>query len=458
MNVRATCLLLCVFVNYVVESLKTESGPQHDRVVVCYVSTWATYRKGRGQFTIDDIDPRLCTHLVYAFAGLNASSSSIQSLDPYNDLEEDYGKGSYKKMAGLMKRYPHLTVTVAIGGWNEGSANYSALAADPAKRKIFIDSVIKFLKKHNFHGLDLDWEFPGKRGGIPEDKENFVLLVQELREALYPHKFILTAALGAGKDTMEVGYDLRQLNKYLDYFHLMCYDYHGKWDKKTGANAPLTSSDKNDYFTVEYSVNYMLSHGVDANKLVLGLPTYGRTFKLLDENENSDNLGAATAETAFSGPYTNEDGFMGYNEVCMEITNLNSSWTEHWDENSQTPFAKNGVKVVSFDNQRSITEKVKFAMHKDLGGVMFWSIDTDDFRGDCVTEENQDKEAFLLLQSANRAIITTLQEIQITKEKEKELDTNENNNIDNEGNPDSSSRHRLTYAVLFITILICVMY
>lgn len=48
-------------------------------------------------------------------------------------------------MAGLMRRYPHLTVTVAIGGWNEGSANYSALAADPAKRKTFIDSVIKFL-------------------------------------------------------------------------------------------------------------------------------------------------------------------------------------------------------------------------------------------------------------------------------------------------------------------------
>lgn len=49
-------------------------------------------------------------------------------------------------MAGLMKRYPHLTVSVAIGGWNEGSANYSALAADPDKRKNFIESVIQFLK------------------------------------------------------------------------------------------------------------------------------------------------------------------------------------------------------------------------------------------------------------------------------------------------------------------------
>lgn len=78
----------------------------------------------------------------------------------------------------------------------------------------------------------------------------FLIYFQELREAFSPHKFILTAALGAGKDTMEVAYDLRQLNKYLDYFHLMCYDYHGKWDKKTGANAPLMSADKHDYYTV----------------------------------------------------------------------------------------------------------------------------------------------------------------------------------------------------------------
>lgn len=86
----------------------------------------------------------------------------------------------------------------------------------------------------------------------------FILILsnifQELHDALNPNGYLLTAAVGAGKDTMEVAYDLEELNKYLDFFHLMGYDYHGKWDKMTGANAPLTSSDPNDVLTVVSTV------------------------------------------------------------------------------------------------------------------------------------------------------------------------------------------------------------
>lgn len=100
---------------------------------------------------------------MYAFAGLNASADAIRSLDPWQDLKDDYGKGGYERITNLRKTYPHLKVSLAIGGWNEGSQNYSIIAADPQRRKRLVKSITEFLRRYNFDGLDLDWEYPTQR-------------------------------------------------------------------------------------------------------------------------------------------------------------------------------------------------------------------------------------------------------------------------------------------------------
>ena len=76
-------------------------------------------------------------------------------------MDMDDGLQGFKKATDLKYAYPKLKVTLAIGGWNEGSKKYSEMAADPNKRKIFTASVVSFLQEHNFDGLDLDWEYPG---------------------------------------------------------------------------------------------------------------------------------------------------------------------------------------------------------------------------------------------------------------------------------------------------------
>lgn len=65
--------------------------------------------------------------------------------DPWQDLEDNYGRAAYKRVVAFKEKHPHLKVTISVGGWNEGSTKYSKLAADPAARKTFIDSVMEFL-------------------------------------------------------------------------------------------------------------------------------------------------------------------------------------------------------------------------------------------------------------------------------------------------------------------------
>jgi len=372
----------------------------HDKKVVCYWGTWANYRPEGGKFTPDHVDATLCTHLIYSFAGLDSGNWTMKSLDPWMDLEDNYGLAGFKKATSLKYKHPHLKVSLAIGGWNEGSAKYSAMAKDPKARAAFANSALSFLQKYNFDGLDLDWEYPGKRGGSPEDKENFILLIKDLKAAFANTDLLLTAAIGAAAATIDVAYDVKQMYKYLDYVHVMCYDYHGKWDKKTGHNAPLypraTESTADQALNVEFTLKYLLEKGAVPEKTVLGVPLYGRAFSLL--NPNSNRMGAPAKDTSFQGPYTREDGFMGYNEICVERLNREAPWEETWDEEHAAPYMFRGDSWMSYDNERSVALKAEFAFDAGLAGVMTWSIDTDDFEGIC----NGPK--FPLLRTLNHAL------------------------------------------------------
>lgn len=372
----------------------------HQKQVVCYWGTWANYRPEEGKFTPEHVDPSLCTNLIYSFAGLDTSSWTIKTLDAWMDLEDNYGLAGFKKATDLKYGNPHLKVTLAIGGWNEGSEKYSEMSKDPERRRSFVNSAVIFLKKYNFDGLDLDWEYPGKRGGKPEDKKHFIELIKDLHAVFQKEKLLLTAAIGAAAGTIDVAYDVPAMYKYLDFVHVMCYDYHGKWDKKTGHNAPLYPRPREPAsdlaLNVEYTLAYLLKKGAKREKTVLGVPLYGRAFTLL--NPNSNLMGAPAKTTSFQGPYTREDGFMGYNEICLEAMDEQAPWTRVWDEYHMAPYMYRGDSWMSYDDEESLRYKANFAYDQGLAGVMTWSIDTDDFLGVC----NGPK--FPLLRTLNNAL------------------------------------------------------
>nr|AFC60659.1 chitinase [Pandalus japonicus] len=354
-------------------------------VVVCYYSSWAVYRSGKGKFEVEDIDPTLCTHMIYAFAGLK-NSGEIMVFDPYNDLCKDWGMCGYNRFTALREINPNAQTLLGVGGWNEGSTKYSQMAADPSKRKLFVDSSLALLKEHKFTGLDMDWEYPTQRGGSAEDFTNYVTLLTELKEALHAEGMILSAAVSAGKPTIDAAYDVPAVTEQLDLINLMTYDLHGSWEDYTHHQSCLYAhpEDTGDtlYLNVDFAVNYWLEKGAPKDKLVMGIPLYGRTWSL--DNKDETGFYAPASQPGQAGPWTEEAGYMGYSEICYDQTM--HEWTIVHDPAMNEPYAYYLPKSrlwVSYEDADSVTIKAQYAKDKGLAGCMVWSIETDDFSNIC---------------------------------------------------------------------------
>ncbi|XP_072946384.1 chitinase-3-like protein 1 [Epargyreus clarus] len=376
-------------------------APPEEKIVFCYYGTWATYRQGLGKFDVDHIDSNLCTHLVYTFVGID-NRGTVISLDPWLDLPDNWGRNNFGKFNALKQQNPKLKTILAVGGWNEGSAKYSIMAASPQLRKNFVDSALDMVITHGFDGFDVDWEYPNRRDTVhgKADVDNFTQLLKELKEAFEPHGLLVTAAVGAVEDMASQSYDIPGISKYLDFINIMTYDMYGSWDPVTGHNAPLHKGEGDEHapaeslYTVDYALKYWLDEGCPPEKLVLGVPLYGRSFTL--RNANVNGVRAPAGGEGIAGPYTATRGFIGYNEFCYKL--LTEKWDVRFDHLARVPYAVQGTNWVSYDNPKSVVEKLEYASKYNLAGVMVWSIETDDFHGIC------DGESFPLLKALNRAI------------------------------------------------------
>ncbi|XP_055374479.1 probable endochitinase [Condylostylus longicornis] len=375
---------ISIILNVLVTLVVVSAIAAEKKKIVCYVGTWATYRWGNGKFDVDNIYPHLCTHLVYSFFGIN-ENGDLRIIDPYLDLEENWGRGNIKKFNALKEKNPNLKTIAAVGGWNEGSVKFSEVAKDPVKRRRFIDTAIEFVLKYNFDGIDMDWEYPAQRGGdVAVDKANFVNWLKEFRTEVDKHGLLLTAAVASAEFSASQSYDIPKLSKYLDFINIMAYDLHGSWDDITGINAPLYSGDsditaKQKQLNVHNCVQYWLKQGAPANKIILGVPLYGRTFTL--ENTHKTAPGSPISGGGNAGQYTGQAGFLGYNEICEKLEKGN--WNQKWDEKQKVPYAFSGNQWVGYDNEKSLALKAQYVNEHNLGGIMVWSLETDDFNGVC---------------------------------------------------------------------------
>lgn len=339
--------------------------PVNTAKVVGYYAAWAAYSR----FTPDMVDVSKLTHINYAFASIG---SDLKIAVGYPDVDIS----NFNKLKELKKSYPNLKTIISVGGWS-WSERFSDVALTDASRTVFANSCVNFIVQNGFDGVDIDWEYP-VGGGMstnknrPEDKTNFTLLMQKLREKLDARgvidgkHYILTFA-GASSYNYLNNTEISKLCKYVDYANIMTYDIHGTWDSYTDYNAPLypnTDTSPQYKWSVDQSINAWLKAGFPKDKMVMGVPFYGYVYNAVaDINDGLYQRYSGGASISY--------------ETIANYYLKNPAYSRYFHAGSMVPWLFNGSTFISYDDEQSIGLKAGYIKSKGLGGGMIWELSQD---------------------------------------------------------------------------------
>ena len=344
-------------------TIKTGTGIAETKIIG-YYPAWKSY----SGYTPDKLEASKLSHINYAFANIG-QDNKIKLGYPDKD------PGNFRKLNELKKINPDLKILISVGGWN-WSGQFSNTASTQTARTTFAKSCVDFIVKYGIDGVDLDWEYPVS-GGLstnskrPEDKQNFTLLLKEIREKLDEQglkdnkHYLLTIAGGASNYYLK-NIEPAKVREYVDFANIMTYDLHGPWDAYSDYNAPLYNNSKASpqyKISVDTSVAAWITAGFTKDKLVVGVPFYGYMY-----NVNANNN---------KGLYQkhSEGKALSYNSIKTNY--FSNEYEKLYDNESMVPWLYNGKVFISYDDVKSMAKKAEYIINEDLAGIMIWELSQD---------------------------------------------------------------------------------
>ncbi len=315
-----TCLLAV--------ALTTWAGQHKDNgaVVAAYVTGW------NADMPIPDCS--VLTHINYAFGNVNKTYDGVTIQHPER----------LRQLVELKKDH-QIYIVLSIGGWTAGG--FSEMASTERRRKAFARDCKRIVKDYNLDGIDIDWEYPSSNeAGIsssPADIDNFTLLMKELRKALGKDYLLSCATIADARFV-----DFKAIEPYVDLVNIMMYDV----GNPPFHHAALYRSEMSGRVTAQEALQAHLDAGMPVDKLVLGVPFYGRSVK-------------------------------GFGDTSFGALAKRTDVTRMWDDVAKVPYLVNneGEMVCTYEDAESLAWKCRFIHEKGMRGAMYWEYRCDDEAG-----------------------------------------------------------------------------
>ncbi|KAH8879284.1 glycoside hydrolase [Thozetella sp. PMI_491] len=340
----------------------------------------------------NQIDTSAYTHVHFAFVNLTEDfKPDVSSVQDEFDL--------FKSLTGVKR-------IVSFGGWafstSAGTWPIFKNAVLPANRNTFKNNVLKFVNDNGLDGADFDWEYPAAPDidGVPPgdlvEGVNYLKFLATMKAAMPSDKTVSFAAPASYWYLKQ--FPISFIAETVDYITYMTYDLHGQWDYGNQWATPGCDSGNclrshvNATETL-LSLAMITKAGVNTNKVVVGVSSYGRSFHMAEAGCTSPDCkftGSRIQSDAAKGDCTGTAGYISNAEIEDIISRGGNIKT--WSENSTDYLVYNDLEWVAY--MSDITKSARQVLYSlyNFAGTTDWAIDLQSFDGDAYYDNPGDMD------------------------------------------------------------------
>ncbi|UMM16247.1 hypothetical protein L5515_013343 [Caenorhabditis briggsae] len=318
--------------------------------LVGYYSYWTT-----SEVTLRQL--RKLTHISFVFLAIDENGSLSFAGD---SGEERFLQ--MKKIAFSIR--PDIKVMFSVGS-DKTAFHFSKIVAEREKKRFLINSIISFLDENDLDGVDVFWSFPSK-----QDRRSYIRFLRELKKSLVELKiekgrtedYVISIIAPQNPSEFE-GFNLVEIMESVDFVNVLTYEYYFT-SHKVGPLSPLYGGSEGN---VDETMKYLSCKTKNPRKLNMGVSFYGNRF-LNTELPFGNNSIWIPMNSETKGPFR-----LQWNEITP-----NEKAITKWDNVSRTTYVYDDRKFLTFENEKSMREKMKYAEDHNIGGISIWVIDEDD--------------------------------------------------------------------------------